>query len=401
MTASPTYVFAGGGTGGHLFPGLAVAEELLSRDGTAEIQFIGCGRGLERAIISAYGYGYWPLSVEPSTGLRRRPLRFVRRNWRAYRAARRWLAARRPEAVIGLGGFASVPVVWAATRSGLRTILLEQNVVPGRATRWLSRRASAVCLAFSETASRLPKAQCIVTGNPVRSSIARLATDDPGPRVASRGTGNRAPTLLILGGSQGARAVNEAVLSAAEPLSRPLAGWNLLHQTGRDQEALVRNRYRALGLQATVSAFFDEPASLYAQADLAISRAGGTTLAELACAGCPAVMIPYPHAVDDHQLGNARIFEAPGACRIVRQSPDAAVTAERLREELSLLLEDPRQLAKMSQAMRALARPVAAEAVADELMSLPRRDPGPLRGPSTPEAPDGPRTTPRRDPVDH
>lgn len=387
MNRRLTYLFAGGGTGGHLFPGIAVAEELLHRDPQARVLLVGSERDVERAIVGRHGYEHWPLPVEPPSTLRRRPIRFAWRNWQAFRAAKRILRDEQPAVVIGLGGFASVPVAFAADRIGLPVVLLEQNVIPGRATRWLCRRAAAVCLSFAETTRYLPaSANVCVTGNPVRREIARLK-DVIGRRVLDRratstiaaeghprllpslGANAGAPTdhpvLLILGGSQGAEAVNAVMLQAAEKLRRMLTGWQIVHQTGeREFEAVCRD-YRRLGLRATLAPFFDDVAPWYHRADLAVSRAGATTLAELACAGCPAILIPYPHAIGDHQTMNARFYESGEAARVVAQKADLRETAGELTTQLQPLLADSTLRDKMRLAMSHLARPDAAAEVAD------------------------------------
>jgi UDP-N-acetylglucosamine--N-acetylmuramyl-(pentapeptide) pyrophosphoryl-undecaprenol N-acetylglucosamine transferase len=190
-----TVVFAGGGTGGHLFPGIAVAEELLCRDPNTHIVFAGSERDVEREIIARQGYEHFALPVVPSSSWKQNPFGFVWKNWAAVRQARRFLSREGSAMIVGLGGFASVPVVWAASSLGLRIALLEQNLVPGRATRWLARRAHLICTSFSDTTSRLgnsPKVR--ITGNPVRRSIADLHKTS----VHADGA-----TLLVLGGSQG------------------------------------------------------------------------------------------------------------------------------------------------------------------------------------------------------
>ena len=351
-----------------MFPGLAVAEELLDRDRQARIVFAGSERDIERQIIAEQRHEHRQLSAEPPATLRRNPLKFAWRNWRAVRAAREMLRRERPAVVVGLGGFASVPVVVAASRLGIPTLLLEQNTVAGRATRWLSRRADIVCLSFEQTAGRLPNGpQTCVVGNPVRRKIAEL-------HAASNGCGDQAhPTLLILGGSQGALAVNEIVLKSLESLNSSLDGWQIVHQTGQQQAEEVRRRYAELKVEAVVSPFFTELVDWYRRATLVVSRAGATTLAELACAGCPAVLVPYPNSVGDHQLANARVYESAGAACVIEQNGDLAMTAETLTERLSSLLVDDERREIMRRAMCRLAKPQAAVDVVDRLLRLTGR----------------------------
>ena len=380
-----TFLFTGGGTGGHLFPGLAVAEELRDRLPTARVVFAGSERGIERDIVERAGVEHRVLSVEPSTTLRRHPLRFAWRSWKALRAARCLLKQERPAVVIGLGGFASVPMVLAASRLGIPIVLLEQNMVPGRATRWLASRARLVCTSFTETATVLPKFVDVrLTGNPVRREIAALvgATLEDGLQSSPPLRGGKTspatewratlmpPTLVILGGSQGATAVNDAVLAAADTLRGFLTGWHILHQTGTHDEARVRARYSELNLPATVSAFIDDMPALYRTATLVISRAGATSLAELACAGCPAVLIPYPNSIGNHQFWNAWAYADAGGAVMVEQADTAAGTAERLTDALRRLLIDSDARTRMQAGMREMALPEAAVTVALEVLRL-------------------------------
>jgi UDP-N-acetylglucosamine--N-acetylmuramyl-(pentapeptide) pyrophosphoryl-undecaprenol N-acetylglucosamine transferase len=365
VTTRDCYLFAGGGTGGHLTPGLAVAAELLKSDGGCRVVFAGSDRALEQKLIAAAGYEHHALPIESSSMFRRNLLRVVWRAWGALRIASRLIERESPRAVIGLGGFASVPVVVAALRRRIPTLILEQNAVPGRATRFFSRRVGAVCTTFDQAKSFLASgSHVIVTGNPVREPIAdlwRTNVDDDAPRAA---------TLLILGGSQGAETVNDAVVELLLRRPQALAGWQVVHQTGEAQHAQVLDAYRGSGRPHVVKPFFDDLAGWYARATLAISRAGATTLAELACAGCPAVLLPYPHAADNHQKANARVFEAAGAALVVEHDRVASTTLERLSIAVSGLAESPQRLAGMRQSMRDLARPQAASKVAQVLQSL-------------------------------
>jgi UDP-N-acetylglucosamine--N-acetylmuramyl-(pentapeptide) pyrophosphoryl-undecaprenol N-acetylglucosamine transferase len=264
--------------------------------------------------------------------------------------------------VIGLGGFASVPYVLAARRERIPVLLLEQNAVTGRANRWLSR-GCPICLTFAESAARLPgSAQWEVTGNPLRRSLidrARIRRAEPESRQKPR-------TLLVLGGSQGSRQVNESVLNAVSQLFTELAGWRVVHQTGPDGEALARTTYSRLGIEHLVQPLFAEPAALYESATLAIGRAGATTLTELAAFGVPAVLIPYPNAADNHQVLNARPFVAAGAALSV-ECPSTGMAAVDLVDVLRPLLEDPARLRAMSAAMAGLANLDATSRVVDRL----------------------------------
>jgi len=364
VTNSNCYLFSGGGTGGHLTPGLAVAAELAKSDPTCRILFVGSDRPLEQKLISGAGYEHFALPVESSRTLRRNPFQFVWRNWRALRQAGALLDRVRPSAVIGLGGFACVPAIFAASRRRVPTIVLEQNAIAGRATRFLSRRVDAVCTAFEKACQSLsPVARVIVTGNPVRPAIADLARLPP-----SQGLGET-PTLLVLGGSQGAESLNQAVLQMLAMRPPALVGWRVVHQTGQAQHAEIAKVYATSGINHRVQPFFDNMPELYTDAALTISRAGATTLAELACAGCPAILLPYPHAADNHQLANARIFEAAGAAILVEHQHFPAITVERLTRAATSLIADPTRRAPMVQSLRNLARPDAARAVVNVLQT--------------------------------
>jgi len=358
-----TIVFAGGGTGGHLFPGIAVAEALKARGVTAHVVFVGSTRAVERHIVERHGFEHVSLPVESSAVMWRSPVRFANRLWKSARVARDLLPQLGASLVVGLGGFASVPVVWAARSCGVPMILLEQNAMPGRATSWLAPRADLTCLGFADAARRMPsRCRQLVTGNPVRGEISKLATS---PLVA-----DKSRRLLVLGGSQGSAALNEAFLSCVERHPHDFAGWRIVHQTGRREVNVVRDRYSKLKLDVSVDAFFDDLTEHYREASLAVARAGALTLSELACAGVPAILIPYRKAVRNHQRHNAYSFEHVGAARIVRQSVDPALTSANLHEELKTLLTNDGLRARMARAIRSLARPDAAIFVADQVCRL-------------------------------
>ncbi len=355
-SSSPLFLFAGGGTGGHLFPGLSVAEVLRGRDPGVRIQFVGSERSLERALVIQHGYDHRTLPSEPLTQLWRKPWSFIERNWRAYGIAREWLQQDRPRAVIGLGGFASAPVVMAAYRLGIPALLLEQNAIPGRSTRWLSRWARVVCLAYPQSVAYFHRrVETHLTGNPIRAEIAALARVE---RIESQ-----PPTLLILGGSQGAQALNAAVIEMWKSQPQLFAGWNVVHQTGVAQCAAVQQEYHALPRAAEVAPFFYDMDQRYQAANLIISRAGATTLAELACVGVPAILVPYPSAADNHQWHNAQAFEEAGAARTCLQQATPQETARELLKQLAGVADAPQRRAEMSEAMRSLAQPAATQQV--------------------------------------
>lgn len=382
--AGRLFVFAGGGTGGHLAPGIAVADELRRRNATCRIRFIGSGRPVEQRMLTAAGYDLTAHSAPPLSSVQRHPLRFLTAHARAVTSTRREFRRDPPAAVVGLGGFASVPVVLAARYERVPVLLLEQNVIPGRATWWLSRR-HPVCVTFPETQACLPKhAKCHVTGNPLRRDIEMLArrirqpdgtdassTETLRVESAHSGTGpvDEPPerTLLVLGGSHGSQQINQSAVHAVQALRRELAGWLIIHQSGPDAVEDIRAAYADCGLKAVVEPFFDSLSGFYARTTLAISRAGATTLTEFAAAGIPSILIPYPLAAADHQTRNAQVFAAVGASiRVenVQRSSEALDLTDMVRD----LLAAPARLADMRAAALSLFRPDAAGQVADRLL---------------------------------
>lgn len=366
MATGRTYLFAGGGTGGHLFPGIAVALELLKRDPDCHVMFIGSEKDLESSILSRYGIEHRPLPVESLSTLKRHPWRFVSRNWRAWRAAKNLIRETSATTVVGLGGYASAPIVWAAARAKVPIVLLEQNVIPGRTTRWLAASAAVVCSSFAEATARLPTAKRVeVTGNPIRQEISELAQQTR--------EGVSLLELLVLGGSQGADSLNDAVTAAVAELGEHLAGWRIVHQTGPRLVDAVRSAYQKQSVDAVVQPFFDDMAARYRAASLVISRAGATTIAELTCCQLPMILLPYRHAADNHQRANAKALQDRGAAIILEHQGTTAETAQQLATQLRLLLSNEGLRRKMSDAARMLAVPDAASRVVDQIESLAQR----------------------------
>lgn len=358
--STPLFVFAGGGTGGHLFPGIAVAASLIKIQPDARFLFVGSGRTVEQSILREAGFDALTLNVHPAATARRHPLRFLRGHLADWSEARRLIDNDKPAAVIGLGGLASFAVASAAIRRRVPVVLLEQNVIPGRATRRLSRRA-VVCSSFEETAQHLPGAMEVVfTGNPLRPEISCVKPAPPS-EIARRNT------LLILGGSQGSRQVNDGVLKAAKQIvsgsaAEILRRWNVIHQTGPTDVEAVRANWRSFGIAATVEPFFDDLPQKYLQASLVVSRAGATTLAELACLNLPSILIPYEHARDDHQTANAAVFQKAGAARLI--DPRVSSFESQFESTLTELVTSPMLREEISANCEALAKRNAAGKVA-------------------------------------
>lgn len=344
-------VCAGGGTGGHLFAGLAIAQQIQRLEPAARVTFLGAGKPWEAQAVRGAGHAYVPLTCCPWPGRSSGLGRFLLANGSGFLAARRVLDRARASVVVGLGGYASAPAARAAVHLGVPLLLIEPNAMPGRVTRWLGRRSAAVCVAFESARKHLAGANVITTGAPVRETFLAPLTPSSDHR--------RAPTLYITGGSLGAAALNESVPEALRGMLPQIRSWRIVHQTGPAGEQSTLQRYAELGIAATVAALFDPPVKL-AENDLVICRAGGLTLAELAITGTPAIVVPYPRASDDHQRRNAAEFSTAGACLCLEQT----ALAETLPAALQEIATDSDRRQTMSRRMRALAHPGAAADVA-------------------------------------
>src|SRR5438874_6016129 len=358
-------VIAGGGTGGHLYPGIAVARELLARRADAEISFAGTSKGIEARVVPREGF---PLDVIRSGGLKGKSIVDRARGASLLPAslldAWRVLSRRRPDLVIGVGGYSSGPVVLIAALRGIPTMLLEQNAVPGLTNRLLARFVRAAAVTFDST--RLffgPKA--FVSGNPVRPEF--IGTAGPGKESDIDAGSDHGARLLVFGGSQGAHAINMAMVEAAAELAAGSSHLHLTHQTGERDVEMVRAAYRQAGLEADVEPFLYDMGRQLGQADVIVCRAGATTLAEITAAGKAAILVPLPTTTDDHQHRNAEALAAKGAAEVLlQQEMTGAVLAERL---LALAADRERRM-RMSAAARSLARPDAARVIVDRALEL-------------------------------
>ena len=351
-------IVAGGGTGGHLFPGLAVADALAKRR-PCRIVFVGASRGIETRVVGKRGF---PLRTLPVRALRGQgPLGLATSALRlpaSLVSAWRLVDELRPELLIGVGGYASAPAVVAGWARRIPTVLLEQNAHPGLTNRLLARFADRVCVAFPESAPYFPSGRTIETGNPVRPPVSQPAERRP-----------EGFSILIFGGSAGAHRLNEIGVEAMERLAGPAPRARIVHQTGEADFAWVRARYRERSIEADVRPFIDDMAAAYAGADLVVCRAGATTLAELTALGKPAVLVPYPYAADDHQRKNAQSLVGRGAAMMIL---DRELSAENLSQAIGELRAQPERLAAMATAASALGRPDAAERVVDVCLNLVR-----------------------------
>lgn len=351
-------VVAAGGTGGHVFPALAVADVLRRRRPEMRLEFVGGRRGIENRLVPRAGY---PLRTLPLSGLKGAGVAAglsgaAAAAWGVLRCLW-WMLADRPALVAGAGGYPSGPPVLAARILGVTTMLMEQNHFPGATNRWLAPRVDAVCVPSAAAAGRL-RGRRIVTGNPVRPEFAAIGDSPCGPQLS----------LLVFGGSRGARSINRAMVDALTELERLDPPPRIVHQTGLDDEAAVHAAYEAHpGIPSEVRAFFDDMPARVAAADLVACRAGATTLAELAAAGRASILVPFPQASDDHQRLNAEAVVAAGGATMIL---DADLTGTILAALVAELAADPQRRAAMGRAARTLARPDAAERIADVAEAL-------------------------------
>ncbi|HET7786227.1 MAG TPA: undecaprenyldiphospho-muramoylpentapeptide beta-N-acetylglucosaminyltransferase [Myxococcales bacterium] len=355
---------AGGGTGGHLFPGIALGEEVKTRHPRNDVLFVGSARGIEAREVPRAGYPLEIIDVGPIKrmgvlGMLRGIFRVPRALGQSMRILRRF----DPDVVVGVGGYSSGPVVMAAWMMRIPTAVQEQNALPGFTNRTLGKFVDAVFTAFPEAQSSFPRRKTYLLGNPIRRAFldnylhTKAATD----RLS----------IFVTGGSQGAHALNLRVAEAMERLAPALGPrLELLHQTGVKDQAEIAARYQKLaghGLMARAVAFIDDMPRAYAGADLLVCRAGATTIAELTVCKKPAILVPFPFAADDHQTVNAHSMVQAGAALLI---PEAELSAEKLAAELRELEADRPRLQRMARASGVLGRPEAAREIADVCVSL-------------------------------
>jgi UDP-N-acetylglucosamine--N-acetylmuramyl-(pentapeptide) pyrophosphoryl-undecaprenol N-acetylglucosamine transferase len=356
-------VIACGGTGGHLFPGLAVGQELRQR-GCAVTLMVSPKDVDQQAIQSITGMGIITL---PAVGLNPgRFFGFVTGLWRSHRLAKACFAQRPPRFVLAMGGFISAAPIIAARRRGAKTFLHESNSIPGRANRWLARWVDGAFVFFPPAAEKLAARRVEVVGMPVRPQFLEPTT--PATARAAMGLATDAPVLLVMGGSQGARKINEWVVRVAPQLRQALPNLQFVHLTGHQDLETVRARYKELNIPAMVHAFWSEMGTALAAADVAVSRAGASSLAELAARQLPAVLIPYPTAADNHQFYNARAFVQSGAARMLAQ--DGAPPGD-LAHEILELIRNPLQRSAMRNALADWNAPAAAGDIAERILRWP------------------------------
>lgn len=341
-------ILAGGGTGGHVIPALAIANQ-LKKDYAAEVLFIGTARGIENRLVPAAGYALQLVRVGAlkNVSLATR-LKTAFDLPRALWDAGRMLNEFAPDVVIGVGGYASGPAMLSAVVKHIPTLAFEPNVVPGFANRLVARFVSGAAVHFEETAKYFRHGE--VTGVPVRQAFFEI-------QPKRRGV----PTVLVFGGSQGAHAINQAMMRCLRVLEREAPGIHIIHQTGERDYNDALAAYKSLGESAEVFKFIEDMPAAFARADLVVCRSGASTVGEIAAAGKPAIFVPFPRAADDHQRVNAEALAKHGAAVVVEESKLEGVW---LAETIAALLQDPQKLQRMSHAARELAHPDAARDIA-------------------------------------
>jgi UDP-N-acetylglucosamine--N-acetylmuramyl-(pentapeptide) pyrophosphoryl-undecaprenol N-acetylglucosamine transferase len=355
-------LIAGGGTGGHLYPGIAVARELMKRVPDAMVTFVGTAAGIEARVIPREGF---TLDVIRSAGLKGKSLASVARGIGLLPASAidAWqvISRRRPRVVIGVGGYSSGPVVALAATRGVPTLLMEQNAVPGLTNRLLASVVSAAAVTYTESISFFGR-KAFVSGNPVRPEFFEEAYEQQGsPPGAAR--------VLVFGGSQGAHAINMAMVEAAARLAAATPRVAITHQTGERDLEVVRDGYRRAGLEVRVEPFLFAMDREMKSADVVVCRSGATTLAELTAARRASILVPFPGATDDHQRKNADVLVKAEAAVMVEQRE---LTGDRLAAEVLSLASNEARRRRMAEAAGRLARPDAARVIVDKMLELAR-----------------------------
>jgi UDP-N-acetylglucosamine--N-acetylmuramyl-(pentapeptide) pyrophosphoryl-undecaprenol N-acetylglucosamine transferase len=355
-------MIAGGGTGGHLYPGIALARELQRRDPSTQVSFVGTAQGIEASVVPREGF---PLDLIHVSGLKGKSSvdRAIGFGLLPIAAIDAWrvITRRKPDVVVGVGGFASGPVVLFAALLGYPTMLLEQNALPGITNRLLARVVRAAAVNFAAALKYFPRTG-FVAGNPVRPEFFPAQNEEANDRF---NLPHDAARVLIFGGSQGAHAINVAMVEAASRLAAAGIRLAITHQTGERDLDLVRAAYQRAGVEARVEAFIFQIDGAMKAADVVIARSGATTLAELAASRTPSILVPLPTSTDDHQRKNAEAFAAGGAAVVIEERELAT-----LSDALAALLGDADRRRRMSDAAATLARPDAAARIADRVSEL-------------------------------
>jgi UDP-N-acetylglucosamine--N-acetylmuramyl-(pentapeptide) pyrophosphoryl-undecaprenol N-acetylglucosamine transferase len=358
-----TIVIAAGGTGGHLYPAVALAREFLRRDPSSKILFVGTARGIESKVLAHEGFELALITAKPVMGkglldIVKGLLSVPVGLWQSIRILRK----RRADLVIGVGGYTSPTMLVAAALTGVTRVILEPNAYPGMANKVVAPFAQRIFLGFESAGASFDRRKIRVVGTPIREGfLAHSGRQDDG------GKKNSGPRLLVFGGSQGAKAINRGVLDAVTSLIEQVPGLGITHQTGESDFETVREAYGKLGVKAEVSPFLYDMPTVLRAADLVIARAGAMTIAELTACGKPAILIPLPTSIYDHQMKNARAMEAAGGATVL---PQAELTGSRLSELVRAILQSPQRLQEMQSKSREMRRIDAGAVIVRECYAL-------------------------------
>ncbi|QSV47139.1 undecaprenyldiphospho-muramoylpentapeptide beta-N-acetylglucosaminyltransferase [Geobacter benzoatilyticus] len=358
-------LIAGGGTGGHLFPGIAVAEEFLARKKGNEVLFVGTWKGIEARVLPKLGYR---LECITAAGIRGKGnvarAKGIAKFLYGYAQSRKILKEFKPDMVLGVGGYASAPALLAARGMQIPRFIHEQNAIPGFTNKMLAKVAERVFISLEESSDFFPEARTLLTGNPLRRQILEQVALAP---LQERS--DDAFHLLVFGGSSGAHRINVTMGEALQFLQDMKGRLRVTHQTGENDLEDVTAVYEEQGVSADVVPFIDSMADAYRWADLVVCRAGATTIAEVTACGKPCIFIPYPHAVDDHQRRNAEALLKCGAGFVMTEQE---LSAELLAKAIRELMNDPAQLKAVGEAAQGLARLDAAQVIVDEMITIKR-----------------------------
>ena len=369
MSDKPLIILAGGGTGGHLYPGVAVAQELCALPGGADILFLCTGREIDSVILQPTGFEFMAQPIVPVV----RSVNGLLRFWRKFRETgemvKKVLRERKPQAVLGLGGYAAGVAVQRAAKMGIPTAILNPDAIPGKANQYLMRYSSVVCCQFDETSqyvSSKRRGKLVTTGCPIRGEI--LQTPPRGEAAGRLMIEGNLQTLVVTGASQGAKTINEAVPELLKGMA--LTGWQVLHLAGRDHAESVQKAYQDVKVKARVIDFTPAMADVWAVADLAISRSGASSCAEMTACGVPSILLPYPFHRDMHQRANALVLADAGAAVLVDDLKDSRKNAAVLKPVVESLLNDLPKRQAMAAAAKKLGRPDAAYRVAAKITEI-------------------------------
>ncbi|MEI7638405.1 MAG: undecaprenyldiphospho-muramoylpentapeptide beta-N-acetylglucosaminyltransferase [Syntrophus sp. (in: bacteria)] len=355
-------MIAGGGTGGHLFPGIAIAEAFLKKDRENEVLFVGTDRGLEKRVLKDLGYSLETLDIEGIKGRSwKRSMQAAFKIPGSMMQAYTIISKYSPDVVIGVGGYASGPTVLTAHFMGIKTAIAEQNALPGVTNRILSKFVDKIFLSFPDRGQWFPEARSVVTGNPIRASFAAA------PKMPKKKEEEEPFQILIFGGSQGAHAINMAVLAAAAELERSREKLKFVHQTGERDVQEIKDAYKSLNMSAEVHPFIMDMAKAYQEADLLICRAGATSVAEITATGKAAILVPFPFAINDHQTKNAEILVHAQAAIMI---PEKDLSGRHLADTIERLIGNPATIEDMGRRSKALGNFRAADDVAEACIKM-------------------------------